>query len=160
MATREQRLADLRSYLQRLEVTLASLEERREAILREPKLSVDDAGHVLVVASHQTLAAFHPLERRDRHARPLCELALLHGATPAIQYAGTCAAAAYGRSFPRSGTSGVPISWTGVAIASARNRIERLVNRLKQYRRIATRYEKSVASYAAFVTLAALRIWL
>ena len=41
MATREQRLADLRNYLQRLEVTLASLEESREAILREPKLSAE-----------------------------------------------------------------------------------------------------------------------
>ena len=41
-----------------------------------------------------------------------------------------------------------------------RNRIERLVNRLKQYRRIATRYDKTAASYAAFVALAALRMWL
>jgi transposase len=41
-----------------------------------------------------------------------------------------------------------------------RNRIERLVNRLKQYRRIATRYDKTAASYGAFVTLAALRMWL
>ena len=41
-----------------------------------------------------------------------------------------------------------------------RNRIERLVNRLKQYRRIATRYVKTAASYAAFVTIAALRMWL
>ena len=41
-----------------------------------------------------------------------------------------------------------------------RNRIERLVNRLKQYRRIATRYDKTAASYAAFVALAAFRMWL
>ena len=41
-----------------------------------------------------------------------------------------------------------------------RNRIERLVNRLKQYRRIATRYDKTAASYAAFATLSALRMWL
>ena len=40
-----------------------------------------------------------------------------------------------------------------------RNRIERLVNRLKQYRRIATRYDKTAVSYAAFVALAALRMW-
>ena len=41
MATREQRLADLRSYLQRLDAMLAGLEESREAILREPKLSAE-----------------------------------------------------------------------------------------------------------------------
>jgi transposase len=41
-----------------------------------------------------------------------------------------------------------------------RNRIERLGNRLKQHRRIATRYDKTAPSYAAFVALAALRMWL
>ena len=41
-----------------------------------------------------------------------------------------------------------------------RHRVERLVNRLKQYRRIATRYEKRADSYGAFVTLAAIRMWL
>src|ERR687893_986809 len=41
-----------------------------------------------------------------------------------------------------------------------RNVIERLVGRLKEYRRIATRYDKLAASYLAFVQLAAIRIWL
>ena len=41
MATREQRLADLQSYLQRLDATLCGLEESREALLREPKLSTE-----------------------------------------------------------------------------------------------------------------------
>jgi transposase len=41
-----------------------------------------------------------------------------------------------------------------------RNVVERLVNRLKQYRRVATRYEKLAATYLAMVTLAALRLWL
>jgi transposase len=41
-----------------------------------------------------------------------------------------------------------------------RNVVERLVGWLKQYRRIATRYEKLAASYLAFVQLAAIRIWL
>ena len=41
-----------------------------------------------------------------------------------------------------------------------RNRIERLVNRLKQNRRIATRYEKLTTTYLAMVTLAAIRLWL
>ncbi len=41
-----------------------------------------------------------------------------------------------------------------------RNRIDRLVNRLKQFRRIATRYEKLAENYLAMVTLAALVLWL
>ena len=41
-----------------------------------------------------------------------------------------------------------------------RNRVERLVNRLKQFRRVATRYEKRAASYLAMLTLAALLLWL
>ena len=36
-----------------------------------------------------------------------------------------------------------------------RNKIERLFNRLKHYRRIATRYDKTAASYLAFVHVAA-----
>lgn len=41
-----------------------------------------------------------------------------------------------------------------------RNVVERFVGRLKEYRRIATRYEKLATSYLAFVQLAAIRIWL
>jgi transposase len=41
-----------------------------------------------------------------------------------------------------------------------RNRVERLINRLKQYRRVATRYEKRAANYLAMVTIAALTLWL
>lgn len=41
-----------------------------------------------------------------------------------------------------------------------RNRIERMFNRMKQFRRIATRYEKTKLSYAAFLALAAAKIWL
>ena len=41
-----------------------------------------------------------------------------------------------------------------------RNEVERLVNRLKQCRRVATRYEKLAANYLAMVTLAAIRLWL
>jgi len=36
-----------------------------------------------------------------------------------------------------------------------RNRIERLFNRLKQFRRVATRYDKTQKSFAAFLVLAA-----
>jgi transposase len=38
--------------------------------------------------------------------------------------------------------------------------VECLISRLKEYQRIATRYEKLAASYLAFVQLAAIRIWL
>ncbi len=46
------------------------------------------------------------------------------------------------------------------AIYRERNRIERLINRLKQYRRIATRYEKRAGNYLAMMTLVAIRLWL
>ncbi len=41
-----------------------------------------------------------------------------------------------------------------------RNRVERLVNRLKQYRAVATRYDKTAESFLALVHLAAARAWL
>lgn len=41
-----------------------------------------------------------------------------------------------------------------------RNRIERMFNRIKQFRRIATRYDKTKLSFQAFLTIAAIRIWL
>jgi transposase len=41
-----------------------------------------------------------------------------------------------------------------------RNRVERLVNRLKQFRAVATRYDKTAESFLAFVHLAASRLWL
>jgi transposase len=41
-----------------------------------------------------------------------------------------------------------------------RNRIERLINRLKQFRRIATRYEKCAENYRAMWLLAATLLWL
>ena len=41
-----------------------------------------------------------------------------------------------------------------------RNRIERLINRLKQFRRIATRYEKRGVNYLAMVMLGMILLWL
>lgn len=41
-----------------------------------------------------------------------------------------------------------------------RNRIERLFNRLKQFRHVASRYDKTRKSFAAFLVLAAAKIWL
>jgi transposase len=41
-----------------------------------------------------------------------------------------------------------------------RNVVERLINRLKQWRRIATRYEKRAGNYHAMLTVACLLLWL
>ena len=41
-----------------------------------------------------------------------------------------------------------------------RNRIERMFNKLKQFRRIATRFDKTAKSYLGFLCLAAAKIWL
>ena len=41
-----------------------------------------------------------------------------------------------------------------------RNRVERLVNRLKQFRAVATRYDKTAESFLAFIHLAAARRWM
>jgi transposase len=41
-----------------------------------------------------------------------------------------------------------------------RNRVERLINRLKQFRRIATRYEKRAANYLAMIIIGAILLWL
>lgn len=41
-----------------------------------------------------------------------------------------------------------------------RNRIERLISQLKQWRRVATRYEKRARNYLAFVTIRASLLWL
>jgi transposase len=41
-----------------------------------------------------------------------------------------------------------------------RDRIERFFNRIKQCRRVETRYDKLAANYLAFVQLASIRLWL
>ena len=42
----------------------------------------------------------------------------------------------------------------------ARNRIERFFNRIKHFRRFATRYEKHAANFLAMLKLAAAQLWL
>ena len=42
----------------------------------------------------------------------------------------------------------------------ARNLIERFFDKIKQYRRVATRYDKLAANYLAFIQLASIRLWL
>jgi len=41
-----------------------------------------------------------------------------------------------------------------------RNHVERFFNKIKHFRRIATRFEKYAANYLAMIKLAAIRIWL
>ena len=45
------------------------------------------------------------------------------------------------------------------ALYRLRNRVERCFNRLKQFRRIATRYEKKAQNYLAMLTLASIFLW-
>lgn len=59
----------------------------------------------------------------------------------------------------RAGYPGRPPSFDPVAYRR-RNVVERCVNRLKQWRGIATRYEKRASNYRAIVVIAALLIWL
>ncbi len=45
-------------------------------------------------------------------------------------------------------------------IYALRNRIERCFNKLENSRRLATRYDKTMASYQGFVHIAAIPIWM
>ena len=42
----------------------------------------------------------------------------------------------------------------------ARNLVERFFHKIKQCRRVATRYDKLAANYLAFIQLASIRLWL
>jgi transposase len=42
----------------------------------------------------------------------------------------------------------------------ARNLVERFFNKIRQCRRVATRYDKLAANYLAFIQLASIRLWL
>ena len=42
----------------------------------------------------------------------------------------------------------------------SRNRIERMFNKLKNWRRVATRYDKTATSFLGFITIAAIHQWL
>ena len=46
------------------------------------------------------------------------------------------------------------------AVYAGRNRVERCANRLKQFRRVATRYEERACNYLAMVKHGAALIWL
>jgi transposase len=45
-------------------------------------------------------------------------------------------------------------------LCRARNQVERFFDRIKQCRRVATRYDRLAVNYLAFVQLASIRLWL
>jgi transposase len=47
-----------------------------------------------------------------------------------------------------------------LAVYKRRNVVERAINRLKQWRGLATRYEKRAVNYRAMVVIASIAIWL
>ena len=59
----------------------------------------------------------------------------------------------------REGRPGRPPAFDAAAYAR-RNVVERCVNRLKQWRAVATRYEKRAVNYRAMVVIASLMVWL
>ncbi len=79
---------------------------------------------------------------------------------------GCCAAAGLPTPFPSGPTSARRASRPGRPLAfdreryRARNVVERCFNRLKQWRAVATRYDKRAANYLAGVVLASLLLWL
>ena len=53
--------------------------------------------------------------------------------------------------------------WKGCfspALYRERNRVERFFNRIKHFRRVATRYEKHASNYLAMIKLACVKIWM
>ncbi|SMB97691.1 Transposase and inactivated derivatives [Deinococcus hopiensis KR-140] len=60
---------------------------------------------------------------------------------------------------PRRKDQGSDICFDPIAYKE-RNKVERLINRFKSFRRIATRYDKRALSYGGWLTLAAILLWL
>ena len=46
------------------------------------------------------------------------------------------------------------------ALYKERNLVERFINRMKHYRRVATRYEKSLQNYVSFLHVVSIMAWL
>jgi transposase len=78
--------------------------------------------------------------------------------TPTILQTGSPKAEPRPSSRP-SATEGVQRDYD-IDLYKERNRIERFFSKLKQFRRVATRYDKLLANFMGFVKLAAIAIWL
>lgn len=59
----------------------------------------------------------------------------------------------------RAALPGRPLAFDP-AVYARRNVVERCINRLKQWRGLATRYEKRAANYRAMVVIASIVLWL
>jgi transposase len=78
--------------------------------------------------------------------------------TTATRFATVLLTAALSVIPPRSNRK-TPIEYDRKAY-KRRNLIERCVNRLKQFRRIATRYEKTARAYLSMLRIASTMLWL
>jgi transposase len=47
-----------------------------------------------------------------------------------------------------------------LALYKERHLVELFINKIKHFRRIATRYDKTIASYASFVAIAGFLVWM
>ena len=63
------------------------------------------------------------------------------------------------QTFPNRANRKTKFRWNK-ALYRERNHVERFFNKLKRFRRIATRYDKLGATFFAFIKIAAVRIWL
>lgn len=89
-------------------------------------------------------AARHLVADRGYDARAIVDLVREHGAEPHIP-------TQRDRKAQRS---------VSAALYRERNLVERFFNRLKQFRKIATRYEQTARNYLAAIHIASSRIWL
>ena len=94
-------------------------------------------------------------------AGPACGLAAWRAtrATAAQRLGAVCDSVASVLSFPARATNAASPHFDRAAYR-LRNRVERLINRLKQFRRIATRYEKRAANYLAMLTIGMILLWI
>ena len=79
--------------------------------------------------------------------------------TTRIGSGSSLASMARGQTFPRNEIAKT-LSASARCLYRARNLIERFFNKIKQCRRVATRYDKLAANYLALIKLASIRIWL
>jgi hypothetical protein len=87
---------------------------------------------------------------KDRHAERSLWVIFDWGAASSTSHHVGCA--------PESGSEFRVLA--SVMTGLARNLIERFFNKIKQCRRVATRYDKLAANYLAFIQLASIRLWL
>ena len=131
-------------------------------------------GVVLTPGQRHDSTQLEPVLDAIRVPRPCGRVGLANGPTTwsatrvtAIRGVGSCCAAVASRTPSRSGPTsarragrpGRPLGFDR-ARYRGRNVVERCFNRLKQFRAVATRYDKRAVNYRAMVVIASLLIWL